>query len=314
MERTPVLYELIDMNKPQAVLAEIKVIASMICTMDDFGVINDVSRDVLRLFTGRYPGYRKNDTGYHDLYHTTDVMLASVRLLHGAATTGVAFTAGEINQLLLCAMMHDTGYIQRDTDPRGTGARYTAIHIERSIDFVAEYLKTHRDIDADGETMAQILRCTGLNVKIRDIPFKSEKTRLLGFVLGTADLLGQMADRYYLEKLPILFREFQEGNIPGFASDYDLIRKTPDFYIMASIRFKNELGGVNRFMKNHFQVRWSIPRDLYAAAIEKNIEYLNRIIESGQDYRQKFKRKCLFQDRFDKTEIDLAEGLQGSNE
>jgi len=310
MERTPSLYELIDMNKPQAVLAEIKVIASMISRMDDFGVINNASRDVLRLFTGCYPGYKKNDTGYHDLYHTTDVMLASVRLLHGAATTGMEFTAREINQLILCAMMHDTGYIQRETDPSGTGARYTAVHIERSIDFVAEYLQNNPDIDADRETMAQILRCTGLNVRIRNIPFKSEKTRLLGFVLGTADLLGQMADRYYLEKLPILFREFQEGNIPGFSSDWDLIRKTPDFYIMANIRFKKELGAINRFMKNHFQVRWSIPQDLYVMAIEKNIEYLNQLIESGQDYREMFKRKCLFQDRFAGTEIDRAEGIR----
>jgi hypothetical protein len=301
MQDTPLLYELTDMNKPQAVLEEIRTIYALIRPADDFGLIRDVFGDILHLFTGNYPGYRKNDTGYHDLYHTTDVMLAAARLVHGAATTGVDFNRGDINQLLVCAMTHDTGYIQRETEPFGTGARYTAIHIERSIDFVREYLKLHPAIDLDPETTAQILRCTGLNVRIQDIPFRSEKARFLGFILGTADLLGQMADRYYLEKLPILYREFREGNIPGFSSDGDLISKTPDFYTMASIRFEKELGGVNRFMANHFEARWAIPHDLYAAAIGKNMDYLKEIVEKGQDFRENFKRKCLFQDRFDGT-------------
>jgi hypothetical protein len=299
------------MNRPQAVLEEIRTIASLICRMDSFAVIDRASRDILSLFTGSYPGYRKNDTGYHDLYHTTDVMLASARLLHGAAAGGMDFRAGEVNQLLLCAMMHDTGYIQTDTEPHGTGARYTAVHIERSIDFVKEYLHRNPDFEVDPEAMAHILRCTGLNVRIMDIPFKTERTRFLGYVLGTADLLGQMADRYYLEKLPILYREFKEGNIPGFSSDYDLIRKTPDFYVIANIRFRQDLGGVNQYMKNHFQVRWNIPQDLYVTAIERNIEYLNRIIESGEDYRHKFKRRCLFKERFSADRVHpAAEGRQ----
>jgi hypothetical protein len=298
MKSKSILYELIDMNKPQAVMEEIKTVAAMIRPSDDFGMINNAFRDVLQLFTGCYPGYKKNDTGYHDFYHTMDVMLASIRLMHGAAINGADFSLGEVNQILLSAMMHDTGYIQRDTDPGGTGARYTAIHIERSINFVTHYLQKNQNIAGDSETMAQILRCTGLNVKIKDIPFQSEKTRFLGFVLGTADLLGQMADRYYLEKLPILYHEFQEGNILGFSSDFDLLKKTPDFYILANIRFKNELGGVDRFMKDHFDARWNIPLDLYVVAIRKNIEYLNKIVESGQDYKEMFKRKCLFQDRF----------------
>lgn len=310
MQKTPLLYELIDMNRPQAVLEEIRTIFSMMRPADDFAVVGSAFRDILHLFTGNYPGYRKNDTGYHDLYHTTDVLLASARLIHGVAVTGVDFSAGDVNQLLLCAMMHDTGYIQRDIEPVGTGARYTAVHIERSIDFVREYLQSRGMVDIDPETTAQILRCTGLNVRIKDIPFKSERGRFLGFIMGTADLLGQMADRYYLEKLPILYREFKEGNIPGFSSDIDLIAKTPDFYVMANTRFEKELGGVNRFMGNHFKARWNISGDLYAAAIEKNIEFLNEIVETGQDYRKKFKRKCLFQDRFDGTALD-AEKQKG---
>jgi hypothetical protein len=204
------------------------------------------------------------------------------------------FSAEEINRILFSAMMHDTGYIQRESDPSGTGAQYTAIHIERSIDFITDYFRNNPNIEFDLEAIAQILRCTGLNVRIDDIPFRSEKNRFLGLVLGTADLLGQMADRYYVEKLPILYNEFMEARIPGFASEFDLMKKTSGFYKMAMIRFKYELGGTNCFMKNHFQARWNIPVDLYAIAMERNMDYLTKVVESGPDYKRNLKRNLCF--------------------
>lgn len=282
------------MSSPDAIFEEIKTISSLISPTTGFELINMAYRDVLRLFAGRYPGYKRSNTDYHDLFHTTDVMLASARLLHGAATTGMVFSAEEINQILLSALMHDTGYIQRKSERNGTGAQYTAIHIDRSIDFVTGYFQNDLNIDVDLDAIAQILRCTGLNVSIGDIPFKSERNRFLGFVLGTADLLGQMADRYYVEKLPILYNEFMEAHIPGFASDFDLMKKTSDFYQMALNRFKNDLGGTNRFMINHFRARWNMPVDLYAIAIEKNIDYLAKVVENGPDYKGKLRRDFCF--------------------
>jgi hypothetical protein len=298
MQSPPDLYNLIDMRSPDAILEEVKTISSLISPTAGFELINIAYGDVLRLFAGRYPGYKKSNTGYHDLFHTADVMLASARLVHGAATTGIDFSAEEINQILLSAMMHDTGYIQQESDPGGTGAQYTAIHIDRSIDFITNYFRNNLNIKVDLEAVAQILRCTGLNVRIDDIPFKSERNRFLGLVLGTADLLGQMADRYYVEKLPILYNEFMEGHIPGFSSDFDLMKKTSGFYQMAMNRFKNELGSTNRFMKNHFRARWDMPVDLYTVAIERNMDYLTKVVENGPDYKRKLKRNICFRTGF----------------
>jgi hypothetical protein len=289
MQNIPNLYDLIDMHDPDAIMEEVKTIAVSVSPAIDFAPINSAYLDILRLFTGRFPGYQGCNTAYHDIFHTLDVLLASLRLVHGVATTGTDFSAREISEILLTALMHDTGYIQLQTESSGTGAQYTSIHVERSIDFISSYfpcLKTKVDLEA----MAQILRCTGLTVRIDAIAFKSEKTRLLGFVLGTADLLGQMSDRYYVEKLSILYEEFQEAGITGFSSDFDLIQKTPGFYAMATERFKNTLGGVNCFMKNHFLARWNIDRDLYALSIERNLDFL-KSIESGQDHKTKAKRK-----------------------
>ena len=40
----------------------------------------------------------------------------------------------------------------------------------------------------------------------------------MGKVLGTADLVAQMADKNYQEKLPLLFLEFQEAGMEEFES------------------------------------------------------------------------------------------------
>jgi hypothetical protein len=288
----PNLYALIDMNDPDAIMAEVRSIGLTIKPQIDFEPINSAYQDVLRLFAGRFPGYRGCNTAYHDIFHTMDVLLASVRLAHGAATTGIAFSVDDVNHLILAALMHDTGYIQRQSEFSGTGAKYTITHIERSIEFVSSYFQNHTQIAVDLEAMAQILHCTGLNTNIEAMVFRSEQTRLLGFILGTGDLLGQMSDRYYVEKLPILYEEFQEAGIPGFSSDVDLMRGTPGFYAMSKQRFTDVLGGVNRFMKSHFRARWDTNCDLYTLSIERNLEFLQSVV-SGPDYTKKVRRKRL---------------------
>lgn len=285
------LYELIDMNSPDAIMSEVRNIALLLDRAIDLRTVNNAYQDVLRLFAGCLPGYQGCNTAYHDIFHTMDVLLASIRLLDGASKAGAAsFSADDINHLILAALMHDTGYIQRQDEKSGTGAQFTATHIDRSIEFVRSYFANPAHGTVDVAAMAQILNCTGLNTNIEAITFQSEQVRLLGFIMGTGDLLGQMSDRYYVEKLPILYQEFQEGNIPGFSSDIDLMRKTPGFYAMSTQRFTNVLGGVNRFMKEHFLARWDIDSDLYVLAIEQNLAYLQSIVNK-EDCKSKAKRK-----------------------
>ena len=105
---------------------------------------------------------------------------------------------------------------------------------------------------------------------------------MLGKMLGTADLLGQMSDRLYLEKLMLLYTEFEEGGVPGFDSEADLYRKTVNFYNHTQARFKNEFGNVNRFMIPHFKDRWNIETNIYEESIENNINYLKFVLKSSQ--------------------------------
>ena len=46
--------------------------------------------------------------------------------------------------------------------------------------------------------------------------------RIVGFALGTADLLGQMAAPDYVDKLPVLYDEFVEAARAAEAADLGL--------------------------------------------------------------------------------------------
>jgi hypothetical protein len=252
--------------------------------------------DMKRLFEGRYPGWRACNTEYHDVHHTTDTLLAMTRLMHGASVSGTRFTDDELVLAAISAMFHDAGYIQAEGDTEGTGAKYTACHVERSAVFLAGYLR-ERAFPAEFPSRSEaILLCTGLHVDISKLRFAPGNFKLLGQMLGAGDLLGQMAARTYLEKLIFLYYEFQEGRISGFSDEFDLLQKTFAFYWEAHRRLAQELGGVDRCMRPHFRDRWGVDQDLYAAAIAQHLSYLRRVIAQGPEkYRDLLRRDGLME-------------------
>ena len=274
--------KLLDIKDNNAILKEVQFTTSLINPQFDFQYLDQAFRDVEKLFRGHYPGFQKCNTNYHDFRHTMLVLLAMVRLIHGTYLQGIKFTDKEINLGLISALMHDTGYIQADDDNAGTGAQYTLVHIKRSIMFVQDYYAQEEYFREDLENFADILNCTGLSIDIKKITFSSANIEIIGKILGTADLLGQMADRLYLEKLIPLFHEFEEGKVSGFDSELDLLKKTTNFYYITRTRLEKDLGNVIRYMADHFKERWNIDRNIYNDAIEKNINYLKFILKTNE--------------------------------
>jgi hypothetical protein len=288
------LSRLVEMRNPDQVLSEVEAIVSMMFSEFDFETLNRAFADVVRLFHGEYPGYRECTTEYHDLKHTTDTFLAMARLIHGAVITGTLLTQKQVVLGLICALMHDTGFIQTRDDGSGTGAKYIDVDTKRSIEFMARYIAENGYPEEDFNAFASILTCTDLGAKIDKIPFPSPETELLGKLLGTADLVGQMADRTYLEKLLFLFYEFREGGVMGYANELHLLQKTRDFYKMTRKRLAGDFSGVHEYVRHHFRVRWKLDRDLYMEALERNMAYLNFILKHHRkDYRKHLRRDGL---------------------
>jgi hypothetical protein len=288
------LSRLVNMANPNHVLNEASATVSMALSEFDFETLNRVFSDIVHLFRGDYPGYRECTTEYHDLKHATDTFLAMARLIHGALIVGKHLTREQVMLGLVCALMHDTGFIQTIDDNVGTGAKYINMDTKRSIVFMGNYISEKRFSREDFNDFPSILTCTDLGAEIAEIPFTSPEIELLGKLLGTADLLGQMADRTYLEKLLFLFYEFKEGGVMGYDSELHLLRKTREFYDMTRKRLARGLSGVNEYMRYHFKVRWKLDRDLYMEALENNMAHLNFILEHHEtDYRDHLRRDGL---------------------
>lgn len=252
-----------------------------------FQEVEAVYHDVHGLFLGKYPGYRECNTGYHDFSHTETCLLKMAKLVDGAVLGGESLSERGAALGLISAILHDTGYIQTVDDVSGTGGKYTLVHIDRSIQFMRAYLGGKGYPPEELQFCRNCLKCTGLQVRIADIPFLSPENELLGKMLGTADLLGQMADPHYLEKLPELYREFREAGIQDYEGELDFLQKTPQFWAFTQRRLVTELGNVVRFLRTHYQVRWGIDRDLDQEAIQRHMDYLHYVLQHHPtDYHQ----------------------------
>jgi hypothetical protein len=266
--------ERLSLDNPGDVISEIRNIILLSYKKFNFNQFYKVFGDILKLFNGHYPGYRRCNTIYHDLSHTMDCLLVTAKLIRGAGLNGILFTHRDVTLGLISALMHDTGYIQAVEDNTGTGAKYTLSHIERSIAFMKKYFLENAFPSEYLPICSDFLRCTGLDVKIAEIKFQSGEHEILGRILGTADLIGQMANENYLEKLPFLYDEFKEGGVPGYCDKFDLLKKTPAFWEMVKKRLVMELGQVDRYLLDYFRVLRGINEDLYRQAIDRNMKQL----------------------------------------
>ena len=137
-----------------------------------------------------------------------------------------------------------------------------------------------------------IVHFTGYEVNLDDIELDDPRDAICGHLLGTADLVAQMADRCYLEKCrDRLFKEFVLGGVaieteaPGkvsvrYESGTDLLKKTPGFYQeVTRDRLQRKFNRAYRY----FEVLYE-GQNPYLEAIKKNITHLVRVLKSD-DWR-----------------------------
>ena len=117
------------------------------------------------------------------------------------------------------------------------------------------------------------------------------RDEILGYLVGSADLKAQMADRCYLEKCrERLYPEFVLGGMNTLVNNFgekvvvyqsadDLLRKTPDFYHkMVRPRLDNKFHGVADYAKHYFS-----GQDLYQEEIDRSLKHVEFMI-AEQDF------------------------------
>jgi hypothetical protein len=249
--------------------------------------IEHAFEDLGRLYAGEHADYQPCDTEYHDIQHVLDVTLAMVRLMDGyerSRNGSPSLTAPCFSLGVVTALFHDFGYLRKRRDRRHRyGAEYTLTHVTRGSKHLHDYLP-RIGLKRYATAGAILVHYTGYERRAETIPLNDTLLRRVGHMLGTADIIAQMADRCYLEKCrDRLYPEFVLGGLtkkklPGgrseilFSSGDDLVRKTPGFYMNAAKRLDLQLARAYEYAERHFQ-----GQNLYLEEMQKNVRYARAV-------------------------------------
>jgi hypothetical protein len=281
----------VQVSSTAAVSAAVRELFIAAWPAEHFDKVAVAFEDFDKLFTGRMPGYHGVDTLYHDRQHSLDMTLAMARLLVGHDRTvesRLRFGGERAGMALVTSLFHDAGYIREfDDQQHRNGAEFTLYHVTRSARFLARYLPSV-GMETWVPVATRIVHFTGYEIKLNMIQLADPKDRKLGHLLGTADLIAQMADRCYLEKCrDRLYPEFVLGGIAAttgidgslnvrYSSGLDLLRQTPEF---VRETFVARLEGEFEHAYRHVECLFG-GKNPYLEAIERNLGYLRRVLRS----------------------------------
>lgn len=203
-----------------------------------------------------------SDALYHNVEHTILVTLVGQEILRGKHIREGGVSCEHWLHFHIALLCHDIGYVkgvcrQDRTDlglyatgigdmkltlPRGaTDASLTPYHVDRGKMFVEERFGGHRLIDAD--LVKRNIELTRFPVP-RDDDYQ-DTVNYPGLVRA-ADLIGQLSDPRYLQKVTGLFYEFEEtsqNQVLGYRNPADLRDGYPKFYWNVVYRYVKDAIG-----------------------------------------------------------------------
>lgn len=216
------------------------------------------------------------DAAYHDINHTVLVTDVGQTILWGRISSQGDITPNDWVNAVIAMLFHDVGYLrgvlQGDNEgdylcdhggnrvtpePGATDASMAPYHVTRSRMFVEQRFAAEPLLNV--ELISDYIEMTRFPVPTDSFYQPTGGTggaRDLGGLVRAADLIGQLADPRYLQKLAHLFAEFQENGDAermGYANPGHLRSTYPAFfyqkispYIGEGLRFlrKSEAGKV----------------------------------------------------------------------
>lgn len=267
------------------VQAQVREIVHAFAPGHDLARIDQAFTLLDHAFGGELPGYQMLKTPYHNRMHTNEVALCSARMLHGLHLADRGLDGDHIDAALIGALMHDVGYLMRHEEASGTGAQFTETHVMRGVNFVREQLS---DLPANiMEATVKVILLTDHRKAADWVSFDNVQQQRAAYATASADLIGQMANRSYLERLLLLYLEFEEAHLGGFSDFHDLLEKTAGFSRLTKLRLTDELSGLSPVLARHFSVQLGVERNFYAESIERNLAYLQQVVREDRARRLK---------------------------
>jgi len=187
-----------------------------------------------------------SDALYHDVQHTVMVVLVGQEIFRGRFLR-TRLTPDDWLHYTTALLCHDIGYVRgvcsgddansfvineagdRVTPPRGASDAFlTPYHVDRAKVFVRERFGPAPHLDE--ERIARAIELTRFPVPASSDHAETDNEAGL---VRAADLIGQLADPNYPQKLTALFCEFTETGVAarlGYTSAADLADAYPTFY------------------------------------------------------------------------------------
>ncbi len=190
-----------------------------------------------------------SDALYHNVEHTVRVSLVGQEVLRGKHISEGGVCCEDWLQFIISLLCHDIGYIKgvcHDDKaeerlyatgldevmiklPFGaTDASLTPFHVDRGKLFVEECFGNHFLINTEAVKR---------NIELTRFPVPGDEEHLdtvnYPGLARAADLIGQLADPQYLQKIPALFYEFEEtgaNKTLGYITPGELRQNYPSFY------------------------------------------------------------------------------------
>jgi hypothetical protein len=194
----------------------------------------------------------RSDALYHDVEHTCLVTLCGQEIFSGKKVLEGELDASDWLHYTVALLFHDIGYVRNilpgDDDVNQiintggdtyemkmgqTDASLTPYHVERGKMFVNNR-KWNEKINKD--ILINLISYTQFPIPNRPKVNNSEEKKLLDLagLVGSSDLIGQLADPMYDVKIPRLFYEFEETGSAkkmGYETPTHLRDGFPSFYM-----------------------------------------------------------------------------------
>lgn len=190
-----------------------------------------------------------SDALYHNVEHTILVTLVGQEVLRGKHIREGGVSCEDWLHFTISLLCHDIGYVKgvcrKDRPAEGlystgtdgkmvilpagaTDASLTPYHVDRGKLFINERFGGHRLIDA--EVIKRNIELTRFPV-----PKDEDHQDTINYpgLVRAADLIGQLSDPRYLQKISALFYEFEETGANkglGYRHPGDLRQNYPKFY------------------------------------------------------------------------------------
>jgi hypothetical protein len=223
-----------------------------------------------------------SDALYHNVEHTILVTLVGQEILRGKHIREGGVLCEHWLHFHIALLCHDIGYVkgvcrQDRTDlrlyatgiedlqvklpPGATDASLTPYHIDRAKKFIDERFGGHKLIDAE---------LVKRNIELTRFPVPADEdyqdTVNYPGLVRAADLIGQLSDPRYLQKVAALFYEFEEtgqNQVLGYRTPGDLREGYPKFYWNVVYRYVKDAIGYLELTQQGKQIVANLNANLF---------------------------------------------------